>query len=501
MYRKLTGWLGSRTFFYVIIGFLVFQAAWIALSGAYPMAFDEDFHLGIIKLYAHHLSPFWTSPSPQGAFGAVSRDPSYLYQYLLSFPYRLIALFTSNTASVALILRFINIGLLASALPLYRRLLLRARISNAAANSVLLLYVLIPVVPFQAAQINYDNLLIPVVAGTLLLTLKINDELTDYKRLNTAQLGWLAVACLLGSLVTYVFLPIFVALALWLGWRVWRTLGLGRKFWLTLGFGLTLATKRLRWLLLICLAVSLMLFGERYGVNLVRYHFPFPDCAQVLTVEQCSDYGPWYRDYIAKAHKGPIDNNPIVYSGTWFGGMWVRLFFAVAGPHNDFETRGPLTMPSLSAVALIAGGLALVGSSRKRLTYVFQSTAVRLFVIVSSFYALILWIDNYGAYLKTGQPVAINGRYLLPIIPLAVVPLVLAYQAAFRRQTRIKAGLAAAAIICMLLGGGFLTYVLRSNDSWYWPNPAVKAANHAVQKVFSPIVPGANDPTKYLFAS
>lgn len=501
MYRKLAGWLGSRTFFYVIIGFLVFQAVWIALSGAYPMAFDEDFHVGIIRLYAHHISPFWTASHSQGAFGAVSRDPSYLYQYLLSFPYRLISLFTNDTTIQVLILRFINIGFLASALPLYKKLLMRARLSMAAANSVLLLYTLVPVVPFQAAQVNYDNLLVPVVAGTLLLALKINDELVSYKRLNTIRLLWLAVACLLGSLVTYVFLPIFAVLVLWLGWRIWRTLGVGRRFWRSLGFGMTFATKRLRWILLICLIGSLGLFGERYGVNLVRYHFPFPDCAQVLTVAECSDYGPWYRDYIAKTHKGQIDKSPVAYSGTWFGGMWVRLFFAVAGPENNFQTRGPLTLPSLSAVALLAGGLVVLASSRRRLSYIVHDNTIRLYAGAAGFYALILWIDNYGAYLKTGQPVAINGRYLLPIIPLAVTPLVLAYQVALHNRPKLSAGLAAAAIVCMLWGGGWLTYVLRSNDSWYWPNPAVKAGNHAVQKVLDPIVPGSSDPTKYLFAS
>ncbi len=53
--------LGSSKFFWAIVVVVVLQAAWIALSGRYPMAFDEDFHLGIIRLYAHHASPFWSS--------------------------------------------------------------------------------------------------------------------------------------------------------------------------------------------------------------------------------------------------------------------------------------------------------------------------------------------------------------------------------------------------------------------------------------------------------
>src|SRR5665213_1904608 len=124
--------LGSPRFFNVILALLVLQAGWIALTGLYPMAFDEDFHLGIIRLYAHHLSPFWSS-QPQGAnmFGAVARDPSYLYQYLMSFPYRLISLFTRDQTIIVIWLRFINIGLFAGGLALFRRVLLKMGVGRA----------------------------------------------------------------------------------------------------------------------------------------------------------------------------------------------------------------------------------------------------------------------------------------------------------------------------------------------------------------------------------
>src|SRR5476651_13106 len=113
--RRFITVLGRPVFFRIILALLVLEAAWIALSGRYPMAFDEDFHLGIIRLYAHHLSPFWSSqPEVADRFGAVARDPSYLYQYLLSFPYRLISQFTSDQTIQVIILRFVNIGLFAT---------------------------------------------------------------------------------------------------------------------------------------------------------------------------------------------------------------------------------------------------------------------------------------------------------------------------------------------------------------------------------------------------
>src|ERR1700721_3858493 len=85
----------SKGFYRFVIVFFVFEAAWIALTAAYPQAFDEQFHFGLIKIYSHYLLPF-LSKQPAGAnqFGAVARDPSYLYHYSMSFPYRLIELIT-----------------------------------------------------------------------------------------------------------------------------------------------------------------------------------------------------------------------------------------------------------------------------------------------------------------------------------------------------------------------------------------------------------------------
>src|SRR5579872_6980280 len=89
--------LSSNKYFIGLVLFFICEALWIAFSGHYPMAFDEDFHFGVIKIYAHHISPFLShQPANADEFGAIFRDPSYLYHYLMSFPYRLITLFTKD---------------------------------------------------------------------------------------------------------------------------------------------------------------------------------------------------------------------------------------------------------------------------------------------------------------------------------------------------------------------------------------------------------------------
>lgn len=174
--------MSSEKTFWLIVGLFLFEALWLAFSGRYPMAFDEDFHLGIIKIYAYHLSPFWGSqPVINDTFGAVNRDPSFLYQYIMSFPYRFIQLFTKDQTIIVIFLRIINVALFALSLPIFRRLLQKTGASKQIIHAALLLFILIPVVPLLAAQINYDNLFIPLSALTILLTINFTDQFKAHK--------------------------------------------------------------------------------------------------------------------------------------------------------------------------------------------------------------------------------------------------------------------------------------------------------------------------------
>jgi hypothetical protein len=503
--RRFARLLGSETCFRLIIGLLVVEAAWIALSGRYPMAFDEDFHLGIIRLYAHHLSPFWGNQTPGGGtFGAVARDPSYLYQWLMSFPYRLITVFTHDQTTQVLWLRAISIGLFSSGVVLYRRLLLKAQTSKAMVHCCLLVFVLLPVTPLLAAQINYDNLLFPLVAASMLLALSFDEQLVKRRQLGLKQLLQLLILCLLASLVKYAFLPIFAALVGFVAVRLWQH----RRLLPTPWFGLVPAWRRLgswsRAALIVGLVLAAGLFGERYGVNLIRYHTPIPDCSDVLTIKQCSQYGPWIRNYNDEINK--VDNDILpgslpTFTADWLYGMWLRTFFAVDGPGTNFQTRGPLLLPGLSTIIFAVVGALAVLAAAGRLWRKHNTPIFWLFVVVVISYVGALWLDDYQAFLQTGQPVAINGRYLLQVLLPVFLIVAVAMSELLKRRPALKLTVASVAILCLAWGGGALTYILRSNDAWYWPTPAVQDANHAVQRVLGPLTPGYDKTTLFMSQS
>jgi hypothetical protein len=489
--------LASPKAFYSIVALFCIQALWIALSNRYPMAFDEDYHLGIIRLYAEHGLPFWSSqPTGADTFGPVYRDPSYLYHYTMSFIYRFIALFTDNQSAQVILLRVLNIGFLATSLPIFRALLKKLGASNIVTNFVLLLYVLIPVLPLLAAQINYDNVFIPLVALLLYWLTSFSIELWRYKRTNTRLLIYILILGVYGSLVKYPFLPFALAATACVAILMYVTYRSGKKALLSLGFGLTLMTKRLRWILLALFIIGTMLFAERYGMNLLRYQTPVPPCHVALSEQQCRAYGPWLRDATLENNKQDGVSNPFPYAWAWIYGMWFRLFFTVDGPPTGYQTRGPLTLPGLSAAAFGVASMTLCGifamAILKRHRVLLPALAVCLF------YITVLFLDGLEAYLRTGKPVAINGRYLLPVLPVLFLLAVYAWEHLLGSRPILKRSLATLAILGMVWGGGVLTFILRSSDVWYWDNATVRSVNFNVRNVVGPITPGADMPTQYL---
>lgn len=497
--KRLTNGLSSQYFFVFVIVLMAFQALWIALSGRYPMAFDENYHLGIIRLYSMHLSPFWDAhPAGADSFGAIARDPSYLYHYLMSFPYRLISSVTNSQATQVIMLRIINVSVFTGGLVLWRKLLLKSGASRALVHTSLLVFVLIPIVPFLAAQINYDNLFIPAVACVFLLAINLAEELRKYNRINTKLLAWLLISCLLASLVKYAFLPIFISIIGYLTFLTFRVNIGYRKLLFSLKEGWNKIDHAGRWFILLFVLLSLGLFAERYFVNIVRYHAPVPDCSQVLTVKQCQSYGPWVRDYILTNNKIPQANtSPITFTADWFYGMWFRSFFAVGGPQTNFETKGPLLLPSLVAIVLSGLGLVSFSLSAKKIWQKYNHKLLTLFGVSIATYVIVLWVDGYRSFLSVGQTVAINGRYLLPLALPIILLGGLSINELLNNKPKVKLAIAATAVICFSWGGGALTYVLRSGDAWNWQNKTVDQAYHAVQRTIGPLTPGFRHPQEF----
>jgi len=487
--QKLNTFFSSSLFFKIIIGFFLFEALWFVFSAIYPMAFDEDFHFGLIQLYSHHWTPF-LSGQPEGAdkFGAVAHDPSFLYHYAMSFPYRIVSLFTNNETAQVITLRLMNVAMFTWGLFLYRKVMLRAKASRALTNVTLAIFSLIPIVPFLAAHINYDNIFVVLVP---LICLAGFDLIEGFKKkqINLKAFIVFVILCMITTLVKYAALPIALAAVIGLAFVFWRSFkGDFKAVWpgVTKAYGkLTAAAK---YTLLGFFLLFGVFFVQRYGVNMVQYHNPVPDCGEVLTVKQCSAYGPWNRDHNYTAGKNPNFHADVVkFTGTWFRGMWHRCFFAINGAKSWYMNYRELPVPSQTAVVLaVVGLLSMVIWWRA----IFRGNALLAFAVgIALFYIFVVWFNGFTDYKRIGVAVAINGRYLLPVLPLLAIAMGKGIALTLQKfkHVELKPHLAALTILLFLHGGGVFTFMLRSDDSWYWPNSFVKTINHAAQDVVSPI--------------
>lgn len=488
--RTLTRFFGSGLFWKIILGFFVVQALWFVFSAMYPMAFDEDFHLGVIQIYAGQWSPFLEShPAGADAFGAVTRDPSYLFHYLMSFPYRLVAAVTGSEMIQVMTLRVMNVAMFAGGLVVFRRLMLRAGASPALTHVSLAILTLIPIVPQLAAHINYDNLIMLLFPLFCLAILNFVDGLKQ-RVVDARALCLSILLALFMSVIKYAVLPLLLAAVIFVGSVLFKHFrGRWKDLWPQTLEGIRGLSVVWKWAAFILGVIGVVLCLQRYGVNVVQYKTPVPDCGQVLTVSQCEKYGPWGRDYNLALNK-PADFEPSVtyFMREWIEGMWRRLYFAINGPRGAYENFFPLPLPAFGGAALaIMGTVALLAKWR---TVFRRNPYLVFFFLTIMVYVAVLWFQQYGMYKETSKAVAINGRYLLPILPLAAVLLGRALQLVLAgRWSVVKPYAATVVLLLCLQGGGVFSFIARSHAGWYWPhNQPVRNVNEAAQKVLRPVI-------------
>lgn len=450
---KLIGHLRRHPVAILAVGAFTYLSGHLALARGF-LPYDEQYHYGLVQYYAHHANPFMGhEPAGMGAYGVVAHQGSYLYHYLMSLPLRLIQPFVHSQYAQLLVLRSLNILLGIATLYLLYRLARRLGLGAVAAQVVVLAFALTPVFYQLSAQLNYDNLLIPITILCIVMALKITEQIRtggDW----AFQTAGLVSLLLVASLVKYSFLPIMAAIVLYLAVLLFRSYG-WRGIAKALANGFRGVSRWQKVAIVTLLVASGLLWGQRYGVNLVQYHTPNPQCNAVMSVQTCSAYGTWSRNYQLHATR---DERPM--SGlqlTYFTHIWAKMMAAEpysivqVSPdgHPTYVKQQPLL--SVAMVIVGAGCLALLLSFRRLM----RLPALPLLASVTAAYLLVLWGQNFADYHNLHFLVAVQGRYLLPVLPILYAGLALAYVYAFDtvlnfQRTRLRAALGGLVVVCWL---------------------------------------------------
>jgi len=492
--------LRSNWFFAAILALFTLQAAWLALTTIYPQAFDEQYHFGMIQLHAQQWSPFFaTQPDGADQYGAIVRDPSMSYHYLLSFPYRVLSWLTDSQTIQLIVLRFTSIGILVWALVLFRRLLLMMGLGQAKAHALILFFSLLPVLPALGAQLGYDNLLIAVSALTLVWAVRLRQSYSP------GHLDWLLALRL--TIAMLLFSTIKLRLFTYTGWRcsvfpadflvgrgAWRFGQLGKAIGSlnrTRQVGLPDGRGYRHLVYLVVVSVSILF-------DIMR---PSPKCQEVLTVERCYEFGPFARDYASKNDDVHATTGQLAsYPWRWAKNMMRESFFSVYsffGSDGKPRYYGGSYVPQLLIVGWIWFWLSLA-SLILSAKWLWRQPTLRLVLIVSGVYAASLFLLNISEFSKTGYVAAVHGRYLFPVIvPLLGCTMLGLWRLAgrFGAISRYRRSIAVGAMLVTLLmftqGGGIGTYILFSQDGSYWHfSEAARQINSSIRNLLQVIIVG-----------
>lgn len=500
---KVVAFLGSKRFFWIIIGLFVFQAIWIGITSRYPMAFDEQQHFGVIQLRAESWSPFLGNvPEKASQFGAIARDPSFLYHYLMSFPYRIIAMVTNSLPMQVIVLRAINIAMFVAGLALFSRLLRILGLTSVRSNIILLFFTLIPIVPLMASQISYDNLIFLITPVVFLLAASFVRTAHKRGRIDVASLSLLLLLCLYASMVKYAFLPVFAAVVLGLVWEVarhWRVITREYARW----WGAMRPARKAG--LVVSALVGIGLFLGSYGYNAVMYHAAIPRCDDVLTTEACKSYGPWVRDHeYAKVKKELTWSHAKPYINNWFIQMMYETFFVVSSYYDEFgiviyEVVMPLPLLYKAGWVLFAVGV-IVGLLNIR--SIMAHPVYRVIFAALLLYTVALFLTNIRGFVRTSVPVAIHGRYLIPLI-IPVIGILSLYASRTVRDisrklnVRVPLGVRLGAMsgaLLVFMQGGLVSFIVSSSDTWFWQeSQAAIQVNRSARNFLTPLVWGSDE--------
>lgn len=410
----------------VIGALFVFLAGRIAFTHVYPLPYDESYHFGLIDYYTQYPNLFATSqPAGFDQLGSIVGDASHLYHFLLSFPLEFIRLFTSDQMVQVWLLRSLNICLGLLTLYLVYRLARRFGLSGMVSALVTAGLAITPVFYSVFAQLNYDNLLLPLTLIIFGQTWTISEKVKA-GAMPTARLLGLGSLLLTATLVKYSFLPIFAAVVIYLVILLLRYAGvrtLPRKLWS--GFSGSKSAVKIAALTVFVLASGVWL--QQYGTNVVRYGTPHPQCHVVLSVERCEAYGPWARNYelYQTRDSRPAESIELgAFVKYWARSMYLQVYSLVRtepgavvfAPQQSLRVTAKLiALGGLVCIALVLGTL-----WRRRVPWV-------LLGMIVGMYGLTLWAQNYSDYQNLRALVAIQGRYLLPVLPLLYVVIALGY--------------------------------------------------------------------------
>ena len=255
---------------------------------------------------------------------------------------------------------------------------------------------------FLSAGVSYDNLANLCATAAALFLIRV----LKGKKILTNSLLWV-IAIGLGILAKKTILPLaLVMVVIWVIYMIRNRRLINPR-------------TEFNWKLGVASVVALLIIGINvsvFGVNLVKYREPIPDCTDLLSQEQC-DMSVYVRR--AKEMGFPEEKltlrdvieqqktNPITYVSEYWLNRMIKTIYGIMGHKSYFP---PLISTFYRLLYLFVFIVAIKYWEKRE--YAFNAL-----VIITLFYMLAILISSYNEELMSDfAHVAVQGRYLFPIL-------------------------------------------------------------------------------------
>ncbi|WP_166426846.1 hypothetical protein [Labedella gwakjiensis] len=451
----------------VVVVFIV-GASLMAVMQNYPTVYDEDYHVGIIQIYAGQVSPFIENASSYLGFGDLDRFGSFLYHWLMSFPPRAVDGLGFSLFTQVVVVRLLSVALFASSVIWTRALLLHLGVSRFVSHLAIAVFLALPLTSAVASTVNYDNLAQPLGAAFLLLVVRA------YTADRIVAGRWWAVLVVgaLACLTKFTFLPIFaVSLVLLVlrrfVWREGRSIG---DVWRSIQWPRRRSV--IVWASIVAGALVGAVFAERYLGNVILFGSPAPDCGEIHSDAYCSTYSVWERNERLEASH---DADPLTVpraiaflSNVWIVQMVIRLSFFGATTVTGREfTQGPVIVQQFiligSYTVLVLAAVVLVALILRR--------AWQPIIVSGIVYAVFIFVRNFSEYSRFGEPIATQPRYFALFIPIliAIAGVVIGRVIAsfYPRGSMVVKAVVALCVLAAFTQGGFaISFFAFAEPDW-----------------------------------
>lgn len=439
------------------------------------MVFDEKAHFSTINYYSLQDYPLFANQDKSiDIEGIVAKNPNIGYYGFFGLILKVIRPLVGSINRQVILLRIIHGILFIIGILFIVKSLKIIGLSGSEINISILSFTLLPVTTFMAAHINYDNALFclaSIYINRCLLAIVVEN-------IETRDLLFLVSLGIYTCLVKIIFIPVVIISFLYL------------LFFSNIHLKISSKTQPLKFykdykfiLVVVFFVVTTFLSVARLLSNQLSYGNINPSCATVLGEQRCEKNYFYIREKtLIREKPGVHMMNFVQYSFYWIKTMINSLYF-FAGRLGDGIALHPgyphflikaSTLIGVAAACIFA--LQYHKSKNKKLSI--------FIIVISLFYVAILFINNFISYKHLGSPQAIQGRYILFILPY-MLGLLLWIMADFIINKKLKLLLLTLLIIVFTQGGGFVGYITKSDERWYWSNKYIIQLNNGARKVLS----------------